>query len=85
MTKASCTPLTGPVGEQLDKFFQRKNGFVNVNPGKVIMPRKYMEISDEIIDSHVRDDDVWLISYPRTGKLNGKFSLVFIYVFQYGL
>lgn len=81
MTRVSCTPLTGPVGEQLDQFFQRKNGFVNVNPGKVIMPRKYMEICDEIIDSHVRDDDVWLISYPRTGKSNGKISCYIFFSF----
>lgn len=68
MSKIYCTPLRGPFGEKLDKCFRRENGFVEVNPGNVIMPRKYSEICDEIIDSRVRKDDVWMISYPRTGE-----------------
>lgn len=70
MSKIYCTPLRGPFGEKLDKFFRRENGFVEVNPGNVIMPRKYSEICEEIIDSHVRKDDVWMVSYPRTGEYN---------------
>lgn len=68
MSKIYCTPQRGPIGEKLDKFFRRENGFVDVNPGNVIMPRKYAEICEEIIESHVRKDDVWMISYPRTGE-----------------
>lgn len=62
-----CQPLRGPIGDRLDKFFQRQNGFVEASPGNVIMPRKYADICNEILDSHVREDDVWMISYPRTG------------------
>lgn len=65
--KVTCSPLLGTVGEKLDSFFQRKNCFIQVNPGHVIMPKKYQDISDEIINSDVRQDDVWMISYPRTG------------------
>jgi len=68
MDEIICTPLRGQVGDKLDKFFQRENGFVEVSPGKVIMPRKYSDISNEILDSKVRMDDVWMISYPRTGS-----------------
>lgn len=68
MSKIYCTPQRGPIGEKLDKFFRRENGFVDVNPGNVIMPRKYAEICEEIIESNVRKDDVWMISYPRTGE-----------------
>lgn len=67
MSEILCDPLRGPIGDKLDKFFQRKNGFVEVNPGNVIMPRKYADICNEILDSRVRQDDVWMISYPRTG------------------
>lgn len=67
MSTIACKPLNGPIGDKLDSFFQRKGSFVEVNPGKVIMPRKYKDICDEILDSHVREDDVWMISYPRTG------------------
>lgn len=67
MDEIICTPLRGLVGDKLDKFFQRENGFVEVNPGKVIMPRKYTDICNEILDTKVQTDDVWMISYPRTG------------------
>lgn len=66
--KTVCSPLGGTVGEKLDSFFQRKNCFIEVNPGHVIMPKKYQDISDEIVNTDVRPDDVWMISYPRTGK-----------------
>lgn len=68
--EVKCSPLLGSIGEKLDSFFQRKNCFIEVNPGHVIMPKKYQDISDEIINSDVRHDDVWMISYPRTGTLN---------------
>lgn len=67
MSKIECSPLRGSIGERLDNFFQRKNGFVEAIPGNVIMPKKYQEICSEIINSDVRSDDVWMISYPRTG------------------
>lgn len=68
MNKVTCCPLGGTVGDKLDGFFQRKNSFIEVNPGHVIMPKKYQDISDEILNTDVRLDDVWMISYPRTGK-----------------
>lgn len=68
MNNIVCSPLCGAVGEKLDNFFQRKNGFVAVNPGDVIMPKKYQEICKDIIECDVRMDDIWMISYPRTGN-----------------
>lgn len=62
-----CNLFGGAIGSRLDKFFQQDNGFVEVNPGNVIMPRKYADICNEILESKVREDDVWMISYPRTG------------------
>ncbi|XP_055683255.1 luciferin sulfotransferase-like [Lutzomyia longipalpis] len=52
----------------LDKLFQRQNCFIEVNPGKVILPKKYNEIGESILDLQVRKDDIFLISYPRTGS-----------------
>lgn len=63
-------PLEYHVGEQLDGFFKRKNCFVEVNPGQVIMPTKFSEIGEEVLDTSVRENDVWLVSYPRTGRKN---------------
>lgn len=68
MSEVTCSPLRGPLTEKLDKIFNKKNAFLEVNPGNVIMPRLYKDICYEILDSNVRKDDVWLISFPRTGK-----------------
>lgn len=60
--------VDGVVGERLDEFFKRKNTFVEVSPGNVIMPRKFAEIGQQILDGAVRPRDVWLVSYPRAGQ-----------------
>ena len=65
--RIQCKQLTGEIGERLDTYFKRKNCFIEVNPGQVIMPTKYGDIGEEILDCPVRESDVWLISYPRTG------------------
>lgn len=72
MSEIVCSPLGGKVGEKLDNFFQRNDCFIEVNPGHVIMPKKYQDISDEIINCDVRPDDIWMISYPRSGKSTPK-------------
>lgn len=65
----------GVFGELLEKIFDRKDGYVKTNPGNIVMPIKYCEFGDEILKSNVRKDDVWVVSFPRSGK--------FIYIFLY--
>lgn len=62
------TPLTGKYAKKLDEIFGVPNSFYEYNPGKFVMPPFFMEITQKILDSEVREDDVWLISYPRTGN-----------------
>lgn len=61
-------PVDGVIGEKLDKYFKQKNSFVEVIPGNCIMPKKFIEICDEVLSSNVRETDMWLLSYPRSGK-----------------
>lgn len=61
-------PLSGDAGARLDAFFKRPNCFVEVRPGAVIMPRKFADIGEQIAAAAVRPDDVWLVSYPRSGS-----------------
>jgi hypothetical protein len=61
--------------KKLDKLFGVENCLIEVNPGNVLLPPKYAEIGERILNLEVRSDDVWLISYPRTGKW-----IVFLYV-----
>lgn len=63
--------VDGAVGDRLDEFFKRKNTFVEVSPGAVIMPRKFADIGQQILDGAVRPSDVWLVSYPRAGECDG--------------
>lgn len=60
--------LDSEMSLKLDKIFGKENVFIRVQPGDVVMPRKYAEIADAIADFTVRPDDTWLVSYPRTGK-----------------
>lgn len=60
--------LTGPYADKLDKIFGVPKSFYEYNPGKFLMPLCFSEITQKILDSEVREDDVWLVSYPRTGN-----------------
>jgi hypothetical protein len=54
--------------KKIDRFFGRNdNAFVEVIPGNVILPKEFQDIGQSIVDFEVREDDVWLISFPRTG------------------
>lgn len=64
--KVSFSPVHN--GDALAKLFNKQDVFVQVHPGKVVMPKKFCDMSDEILKLPVRKDDIWLISYPRTGS-----------------
>lgn len=59
--------LDDSIVDRLDSFYNKNNSFIEVNPGNVVMPRIYQDIGDQILNFEVRQDDVWMISYPRTG------------------
>ncbi|XP_011496975.1 PREDICTED: sulfotransferase family cytosolic 1B member 1-like [Ceratosolen solmsi marchali] len=56
------------LGQKLDKMFGVKYSFLRVNPGNCLLPPNYVFIGQKIRDLEVRDSDVWLVSYPRTGS-----------------
>ncbi|KAJ6635541.1 Luciferin sulfotransferase [Pseudolycoriella hygida] len=60
--------LDDSIADRLDSFFNKNNSFIEVNPGNVIMPRLFQDIGDEVLSFNVRQDDVWMVSYPRTGS-----------------
>lgn len=72
MGRLSFQKVEGEEAEKLDELFGVKDCLIEVNPGRVLMPPDFKEIGERIIDLKVREDDVWLVSYPRTGKLNFK-------------
>ncbi|XP_013114284.1 luciferin sulfotransferase [Stomoxys calcitrans] len=60
--------LNRDIAERIDSFYIDKNCFIEVLPGNVIVPRKYMEIGESIRNLKTYPDDVWVVSYPRTGS-----------------
>jgi len=61
--------VEGPMALKLESLFGLKEGgLIEVNPGKVLVPPKFKDVAQRILDLEVRPDDVWLVSYPRTGK-----------------
>lgn len=43
-----------------------RNGYIKAND--VVLPVYFKKFGQRIQDMQVRDDDVWVCSYPKTGK-----------------
>lgn len=59
--------LTGDEAEKFDRFFNKQDSMIEVNPGKVILPTLFKTIGDEIHQMPIFESDVWMCSFPRTG------------------
>lgn len=62
-----------PVEEGLNKqlmndFGGERYGFVQVGEKKWVLPAIYNEHAERFYSYPVREDDVWIITYPRSGK-----------------
>lgn len=66
------TTVEGDVGEKLDKMYGVKPSFLRVEPGNCLLPPQFVFHGTKIRDMEVYDDDVWMVSYPRTGKIRSK-------------
>lgn len=64
----SKKPLQGVYGEITDKGIGAKNVLFEFNPGKCMLPDFFENYLENIWNMPVRKDDIWLVSYPRTGK-----------------
>lgn len=83
--------IDGKYGEKLDRMFDVKNSFIRVEPGRCVLPPHYALFGPKIRDMEIREDDVWMVSYPRTGQilyfqsfgyLLLSYCLFFIFVFS---
>lgn len=68
-TAVSVKPLETVYAEKLDKIFQRKDSMFEYNPGKCVMPSLFGDVAQKVLDADVREDDLWFISFPRTGSV----------------
>ncbi|XP_059490649.1 luciferin sulfotransferase-like [Neocloeon triangulifer] len=61
--------LEADLAKKLEAMFGVANGgMIEVNPGQVLIPPKFKDVAQRIVDMEVHPDDVWLVSYPRTGS-----------------
>jgi hypothetical protein len=56
-----------PMTDILDRAFHIKNNFFDAGNG-CILPQKYRDVSEQVKNLEIRDDDVFLCSFPRTGS-----------------
>jgi hypothetical protein len=55
-------------GRKLDEMFGVRPSFLRVQPSNCLLPPKFVFYAQKIRDLIVYEDDVWMISHPRTGK-----------------
>uniref|UniRef100_A0A8D8X4L2 Estrogen sulfotransferase n=1 Tax=Cacopsylla melanoneura TaxID=428564 RepID=A0A8D8X4L2_9HEMI len=73
-TKSSSIPyvtyekLEPEIATKLDAMFECKDCLLRVHPGRLLIPPKFQEMGEEIYNMDVHPDDVWVVSYPRTGS-----------------
>ncbi|XP_026674212.1 sulfotransferase family cytosolic 1B member 1 [Ceratina calcarata] len=60
--------IEGDVGRKLDKMFGVKSSFLRVQPGHCMIPPQFVFYGTRIRDMEIYEDDVWMVSYPRTGS-----------------
>ena len=54
--------------ELLKRFFKTPlDDYIRYPHGPVIMPRTYLDIEERIRNFDVRKDDIWIVTYPKSG------------------
>ncbi|XP_034255081.1 luciferin sulfotransferase-like isoform X2 [Thrips palmi] len=71
VTPVSLVPVdpSGREGGLLQKYFMPawRKGYLQCGPTKCAMPARFGDLAQTILDMDVRDDDVWVVSHPKTG------------------
>ncbi|XP_063979031.1 luciferin sulfotransferase [Diachasmimorpha longicaudata] len=68
MTQLIYKTVDGTLGARLDKMYGVKSSFLRVEPSHCLLPPHFVFLGQKIRDMEVYEDDVWMVSYPRTGS-----------------
>lgn len=67
--------MEGNFADKLDYMFGVKSSFLKVEPGYCLLPPNYVYFAKKIRDMKIYEDDIWVVSYPRTGDCD--ISIIF--------
>lgn len=72
-----------PIAKSLTESFQKHftgyvDGMVRGEPGELMMSPKYGVNAKKIYEMKPREDDVWLVTFPKCGKLLISISYGFV-------
>jgi len=69
MADITYSSVDNEVSDILNKCFVTsfRNGYIKAND--VVLPVYFKKFGQRIQDMEIRDDDVWVCSYPKTGYL----------------
>lgn len=73
----TLTTIEGDVGARMDKIFGLKSSFLRVEPSHCLLPPHFVFYGTKIRDMEIYEDDVWMVSYPRTGKFEFMSMLIY--------
>lgn len=60
--------VDGDVAARLKRMFGADTNYLRVEPSQWLIPPQFVFLGTTIRDMEIHNDDVWMISYPRTGK-----------------
>ncbi|XP_032665688.1 luciferin sulfotransferase-like [Odontomachus brunneus] len=60
--------LEDKTGEKLDKMYGFKPSFLKVQPSCCLLPPQFVFNAQKIRNVKVYEDDIWMVSFPRTGS-----------------
>ncbi|XP_075221045.1 sulfotransferase 1 family member D1-like isoform X2 [Lycorma delicatula] len=61
-------PVEKELNEELMNYFKgERKGFCRVGPEEWILPLRYMDQAEGYYNMPLRNDDVWIMTYPRSG------------------
>lgn len=43
------------------------NDLIKYEPGPVLVPRTYLQWADRVYNFELREDDIWIVTYPKSG------------------
>ncbi|XP_018571408.1 estrogen sulfotransferase-like [Anoplophora glabripennis] len=64
----TCEPFKGKYADVYERVTGVKDALYEINPGKYLCRFVYKDMIQRVLEAPVRQDDTWLVSFPRTGS-----------------